>query len=137
MTEYKLEPPPHLNARHQHTYDAIFRHPAAHNLEWHDVRSLLEALAVVADGHNGTLKVTRNGQTIVLHVPKHKDFTAVDDLLAIRRFLEQSGRQDGPVADRAGIRSARGHRPPRGKNLPYRHARFRAAADRAIRPARL
>jgi hypothetical protein len=92
-----------LNARHQHTYDAIFRHPVAHNLEWHDIRSLLEALAVVADGHNGTLKVTRDGQTVILHVPKHKDFTAVDDLLAIRHFLEQSAarrppRQSRPVS---------------------------------------
>jgi hypothetical protein len=90
-TQIQFDAPPHLNARHQHTYEAIFRHPAAHNLEWHDVRSLLGALADVAEGQNGTLKVTRNGQTVVLHVPKHKDVATVDDLLAIRHFLDNSG----------------------------------------------
>jgi hypothetical protein len=82
--------PPHMNGRHQHTYEAIFRHPAAHNLEWHDVRSLLDALGTVAEGTHGALHVTRNGQSVTLHAPKHKDAT-VEDVLAIRHFLEQSG----------------------------------------------
>ena len=90
-TQDRLKSLPHLNGRHQHTYEAIFRHPAAHNLEWHDVRSLLAALADVAEGHNGALQVTRNGQTVTLHAPKHKDVASVEDLLAIRHFLEQSG----------------------------------------------
>ncbi len=33
-----INTPAHLNGHHRHTYEAIFRHPAAHNLEWHDVR---------------------------------------------------------------------------------------------------
>lgn len=90
-TEDRPEAPPHLDGRHQHTYEAIFRHPAAHNLEWHDVRSLLAALADVTEEHNGSLHVTRNGQQVILHAPKHKDVATVEDLLAIRRFLEQSG----------------------------------------------
>ena len=90
-TQDRLEALPHLDGRHQHTYEAIFRHPAAHNLEWHDVRSLLAALADVSEGHNGTLQVTRNGQHVIMHVPKHKDVATIEDLLAIRRFLEQSG----------------------------------------------
>ena len=90
-TQDRLEVPSGLNGRHRHTYEAIFRHPAAHNLEWHDVRSLLDALADVVEGHNGSLQVTRNGHLVTLHAPKHKDVAAVEDLLAIRRFLEQSG----------------------------------------------
>jgi len=89
--------PPHLKGRHQHTYDAIFRHPAAHNLEWHDVRSLLDAVGDVAEGHNGSLQVTRNGQVVTLHAPKHKDVATVEDLLAIRRFLDQSGEPAVPA----------------------------------------
>ena len=85
-----LKAPAHLNGRHQHTYEAVFRHPVAHNLEWHDVRSLLDALADVTEGHNGALQVTRNGRTVTVHAPKHKD-VAGEDLLAIRRFLEESG----------------------------------------------
>ena len=89
-TQYRHEAPPHLNGRHQHTYEAIFRHPAAHNLEWHDVRSLLAVLAEVVEGHNGPLQGTRNGQMLALHAPKHKDMARVEDLLAIRHFLDQS-----------------------------------------------
>jgi hypothetical protein len=90
-TQHKVKTKPNLNGRHKHTYDAIFRHPTAHNLEWHDVRSLLDALADVVEGHNGALQVTRNGQALSLHAPKRKDVAAVEDVLAIRRFLEQSG----------------------------------------------
>jgi hypothetical protein len=88
----KIKTSDSLNGRHRHTYDAIFRHPAAHNLEWHDVRSLLDALADVTEGQNGSLQVTRNGQTVVLHASKHKDVATVEDLLAIRHFLEESER---------------------------------------------
>ncbi len=90
-TQDRLETPPDLNGRHKHTWEAIFRHPAAQNLEWHDVRSLLAALADVTEGHNGSIHATRNAQTVTLHAPKHKDVATVEDLLAIRRFLEQSG----------------------------------------------
>ena len=34
--------------------------------------------------------MTRNGQTVTLHAPQHKDVATVEDLLEIRRFLEQS-----------------------------------------------
>lgn len=93
---------PHMNGRHQNTYNAIFRHPAVHNLEWHDVRSLLEALGDVVEGHNGSLRVTRNGQTVTLHAPKHKDVASVEELLAIRHFLEQSGDTAIPAPVAAG-----------------------------------
>lgn len=86
--------PTHLNAHHKKIYDEIFRHPAAHNLEWHDVKSLLAALADVTEGRDGALKVTRNGHSLILHLPKHKDVSAVEDLPAIRRFLEQSSEPD-------------------------------------------
>jgi hypothetical protein len=47
-TQDRLKAPPHLNGCHRHTYEAIFRYPASHNLEWHDVRSLLAALLAQA-----------------------------------------------------------------------------------------
>jgi hypothetical protein len=82
--------PAHLDGHHRRTFEAIFRHPTAHNLEWHDVRSLLGALAEVEEKHNGSLDVSRNGTQVVLHSPKHKDLASVEDVLAIRRFLESS-----------------------------------------------
>ena len=89
-THDQFTAPSHLNGCHRRTYETIFRHPAAHNLEWHDVRSLLAAMGDVAEGHNGSLQVTRNGQMVNLHAPKHKDVASAEDVLAIRHFLEQS-----------------------------------------------
>jgi len=89
-TQDRFKAPHDLDKHHRHTYEAIFRHPAAHNLEWRDVRSLLEAVAEVSEGHNGSLHLARNGQSVILHAPKHKDVATVEDLLAIRRFLELS-----------------------------------------------
>lgn len=47
----------------------------------------------VQQEHNGTLKVTRNGKTLVLHGPAHKNIASVQELMDLRRFLEQT---DGP-----------------------------------------
>ena len=99
----QMPTPPQLNGRHKHTFEAIFRHPAAHNLEWHDVRSLLAALAEVVEGSNGSLQVKRNGQMITLHTPKHKDIASVDDLMAIRHFLEKSSEGASAPVDAAGL----------------------------------
>ncbi len=86
----ELETPPDLNGRHRHTYEAIFRHPSARNLEWHDIRSLLEALGEVNEGQKGGLQVTRNGQIMALQAPRHKDLASIEELLTIRHFLEKS-----------------------------------------------
>ena len=71
---------PSLSHAHQKTYDAILRHPAAHNLQWRDVRSMLGAFAEVVDEPNGTASVTRNGQTFVLHPERHKDVGTEEQL---------------------------------------------------------
>jgi hypothetical protein len=78
-----------MSGHHRHTYEAIFRHPLAHNLEWHDVRSLLDALADVTEKHDGSLVVSFKGQVLTLHIPKHKEVPA-ELVLAIRRFLNQA-----------------------------------------------
>jgi hypothetical protein len=102
-TQERLGDLPHLNGRHQHTYETIFRHPAAHNLEWHDVRSLLAAMGDVSDEDNGSLQVRRNGQMAIFQVPKHKDVASVQELLEIRRFLQKSNESVSPVTGTPGI----------------------------------
>lgn len=85
---------PQLTGSHRSTYEAVFQHPVARNLDWRDVRSMLAALPdVVQQEHNRTLKVTRNGHTLVLHGPIRKTLADVQELMDLRRFLEQS---DGP-----------------------------------------
>ena len=83
------KPPSELSGKHRHTYETIFRHPVAHNLEWHDVLSLLGAIATVAEEHNGVFQVTCKREMLSLHAPKHKD-TPVETVLGIRHFLERS-----------------------------------------------
>ena len=85
-----------LITSHRSTYDAIFQHPAARNLHWRDVRSLLAALAEVVDASNGSMKVTRGEQTLILHPARDKDVAEVKELMEIRHFLERTG-ADSPV----------------------------------------
>jgi hypothetical protein len=75
---------------HRSTYDAVFQHPVARNLEWMDLRSMLGSLSEVAELGGGALKFTRNGQSLVVHPPRRKDFSDVQALMDVRRFLERS-----------------------------------------------
>lgn len=80
-----------LLGSHRSTYDAIFQHPIARNLQWRDVRSLLSSVASVLEEPNGNLKYSRNGQTLTVHPPRRKDFDDVEELMRIRHFLDRSG----------------------------------------------
>lgn len=79
-----------LTGSHLRTYNRIFQHPVSHNLEWHDVHALFRQLAVVDEEPNGNLKVTRNGEIIVLHPSRTKDVAETEELMALRHFLERS-----------------------------------------------
>jgi hypothetical protein len=79
-----------LTGSHQRTFDRIFQHPISHNLEWRDVHALIGEIATVTKEHNGSLKVTRNGQTMVLHPTSKKDVTEMDEVMGLRHFLERS-----------------------------------------------
>jgi len=79
-----------LSNSNQRTLDRIFQHPISHNLEWSDVHSLLEGMGDVSKEHNGSLKVTRNGQTLVLHPTSKKDVTEMEEVMKLRHFIERS-----------------------------------------------
>jgi hypothetical protein len=72
------------------TYDRIFQHPISHNLEWRDVHALLRYLGEVVEEHNGNMKITRNGQVLVLHPPRGKDVAEMDEVMTLRHFLARS-----------------------------------------------
>ncbi len=86
-----------LTGSHLRTYDRIFQHPISHNLAWREVHALLNELGEVVEEHNGNLKVTRNGQVLVLHEARTKDVAEMDELMSLRHFLERS--EKVPVAD--------------------------------------
>jgi len=80
------------------TYNTIFQHPVSHNLEWRHVHTLFRHLGSVEEEPNGNLKVTRNGESLVLHPPRTKDVAETEELMALRHFLERS-ETARPVAD--------------------------------------
>src|SRR6185503_11115644 len=93
-----------LSSSHRTIYDAVFQHPISRNLAWRDMVSMLAALdGVTQQEHNGTLKITRNGRTLVMHQPIRKHVTDVQELMNLRRFLEQ------PETARPSSRLAGGH----------------------------
>jgi hypothetical protein len=82
--------PEHLSNHHRNTLEEIFQHPVSHNIEWHAVVSLLEAVGSVTRNHDGKLAVTLGGRTEYLDPPPHKD---VDTQLVVdlRGMLSQAG----------------------------------------------
>ena len=85
-----MNPPSNLNGSHLRTYNTIFQHPVSHNLNWREVLSMFKHLGEVVTESNGNLKITRNGQTLVLHRPKTKDVANADEVISLRHFLEKS-----------------------------------------------
>jgi hypothetical protein len=97
-TQQRFDTPARLNGRHRRTFEAIFRQPPAHNLAWHDVRSLLDNLADVTESDHDSFRAVKDGQELVLHVPQYKDFVTGEDLLTVRRFLTQTSEPAVPAA---------------------------------------
>jgi hypothetical protein len=86
-----------LKGSHLRAYQAIFQHPVSHNLAWHDVLALFREVAEVVEEPNGNLKVTRNGQTLVLHPHRTKQVDSTEELMALRHFLERSEPAPAPI----------------------------------------
>jgi hypothetical protein len=82
--------PEHLDGRHRDTLRQIFEHPASHNIEWHAVTALLEAVATVTVRHDGKLAVKLGDELEFLEPPAGKD---IDEQMVIdlRRMLAAAG----------------------------------------------
>jgi len=79
-----------LNAHHRATVEKIFQHPVSHNIQWHDVLSLLQSVAEVTEGHDRRYKVTLGPETETFDAPPGHD---VDEQMVIdlRRMLKGAG----------------------------------------------
>ena len=51
---------------------------------------MFKHLGEVTEESNGNIKITRNGQTLVLHRPNTKDVANADEVMSLRHFLEKS-----------------------------------------------
>ena len=81
---------PHLDNHHRNTLRQIFQHPTSHNIEWHAVSSLLEAIGTVAAHHDGKVTVTVGAQNEIFDPPAGKDVD-VQMVLDLRRLLSSAG----------------------------------------------
>lgn len=89
--------PLHLTSHHRDTLLQIFQHPTSHNVEWHDVLSLLEAVGSVEQRHDNMFLFRLGPDTQVVTRPKGKDID-VEQLVDLRRMLSNAG-YDTVVAD--------------------------------------
>jgi len=81
---------PHLDNRHRDTLRQIFEHPVSHNIEWHAVMSLLEAVGTVSVGHDGKVAVKVGPEAAFLEPPAGKDVDA-QMVIDLRHMLSQAG----------------------------------------------
>lgn len=79
-----------LSGHHLATAEKILGHPASHNIEWHDVRSLLSELGTITEEGNGRFIVTVGNEVEAFDRPKGAD---VDEqqVVDLRRMLRNVG----------------------------------------------
>ncbi|HVC15270.1 MAG TPA: hypothetical protein VND62_10475 [Acidimicrobiales bacterium] len=79
-----------LDAHHRATIEKIFNHPVGHNIQWHDVLSLLRSVATVTEEAGGRYTVTLGSETETVDSPRHHDLDA-QQVVDLRRMLRTAG----------------------------------------------
>jgi len=82
--------PEHLDNRHRDTLRQIFAHPTSHNVEWHAVLSLLDAVGTTEVRHDGKVLVNVGSAEAFLDPPAHKDIDA-QMVIDLRHMLTEAG----------------------------------------------
>jgi hypothetical protein len=79
-----------LDRRHRATVEKIFNHPVSHNIQWHDVLSLLQSLDAVTEEHRDRYTVTLGTETETFDVPRGHDIEQ-QQVIDLRRMLKGAG----------------------------------------------
>lgn len=82
--------PAHLSGHHRDTLLQIFQEPTGHNVEWHDVMSLLGAIGSIEERHDDMFVFRIGPDTEVLKRSDGKDIDG-QQLVDLRRMLAQAG----------------------------------------------
>jgi hypothetical protein len=90
QTGATMTTPDHLSNHHRNTLRQIFQHPVSHNIEWHAVVSLLEAIGSTVEQRGGKVAVTVGSETEYIDPPAHKDIDA-QTVVDLRRMLANAG----------------------------------------------
>lgn len=78
-----------LNSDHRAVVKRLFASPASENVEWRQVRSLLEALGAVRAERNGKLEVELGGELETFQPPRGKDVDR-QTIVDLRRMLSRA-----------------------------------------------
>jgi hypothetical protein len=79
-----------LDHHHRVTAQKLFGHPLCHNIQWHDVCSLLGRFGDVFETHRGNWAVTVEGETTSFGSTRSCDLNE-DQVVKVRHFLRSLG----------------------------------------------
>jgi hypothetical protein len=79
-----------LDAHHRATVEKIFSHPVGHNIQWHDVLSLLQSVATVTGENDDRYTVTLGSETETFDAPRGHDIDE-QQVVDLRRMLRGAG----------------------------------------------
>ncbi len=82
--------PTHLSGHHRDTLLQIFQHPTSHNIEWHDVTSLLNEVGSVEERHGNMFLFKVGEESGVFERRQGKDID-VQQVVDLRRLLTSAG----------------------------------------------
>ena len=91
--------PMHLSGHHRDTLLQIFQEPTGHNVEWHDVMSLLGAIGSIEDRHDDMFVFRLGTETEVLRRSNDKDIDG-QQLVDLRRMLATQATTPSPRSSR-------------------------------------
>ena len=79
-----------LDGHHRQTLEKIFAHPTSHNIQWHDVLSLLGHVGTLKEHHDGKYVVTIGDQTESLDPARQHDVD-IRYVVDLRRMMASVG----------------------------------------------
>lgn len=77
-----------LTSNSQKTLDLIHHHPTTHNLEWRDIRKLIQEIGEAEQEHNGNLKLTVSGHTLIIQGEMETKIATENEIHELRRLLQ-------------------------------------------------
>jgi hypothetical protein len=83
-----------LDGHHRATVEKIFNHPVGHNIQWHDVLSLLQSVGAVTEEYGDRYTVTLGSETQTFDAPRGHDIDE-QQVVDLRRMLKGVGIEGG------------------------------------------
>ena len=82
--------PSAISGANRRTLDAIFRHPAAHNVDWDDVVKLMGCIGTIEHKASDKLAFLVGHERHTMHKPHTKQLTA-PEIVDLRHFIAKAG----------------------------------------------